>query len=109
MPWDPNDVRPSWSHMTFKAGRWLRRDAYGGLLTENVVQGMARDLLVHNMFTCEREGLPIVLTVHDEVVVESEAGNAKMFEEIMGQRPKWAAEYQIPIAVEMMVSERYRK
>jgi DNA polymerase len=109
MPWDFHDIRPSWSHMTFKAGRWLRRDAYGGLLTENVVQAMARDLLVHNMFTCEREGLPIVLTVHDEVVVEDIADHAKMFNEIMHQSPQWAKEYQIPIAIEMMVSERYRK
>lgn len=109
MPWDPLDVRPSWSHMTFKAGRYFRRDAYGGLLTENVVQAMARDLLVHCMFRLEREGLPIVLTVHDETVCESTASRAKEFEEIMVDTPDWAKSYRIPVAVEMAVSDRYKK
>jgi len=109
MPWDEKDVRPSWSHMTFKAGQWIRRDAYGGLLTENVVQAMARDLLVSNMFLCEREGLPIVLTVHDEVVVESIQSRMSEFEDIMKSRPQWAVDYRIPVAVECMESGRYRK
>jgi DNA polymerase len=95
--------------MTFKAGQWIRRDAYGGLLTENVVQAMARDLLVSNMFLCEREGLPIVLTVHDEVVVESVSSRMSEFEDIMKSRPQWAVDYRIPVAVECMESGRYRK
>jgi DNA polymerase len=95
--------------MTFKMGKWFRRDAYGGLLTENVVQAMARDLLVSNMFICEAHDLPIVLTVHDEVVVESIPSRLDEFTDIMKLRPQWAIDYGIPVAVEAMASDRYRK
>lgn len=109
MPWDINDVRPGWSHCTYKTGKWIRRDAYGGLLTENVVQAMARDLLVHCMFLCEKENLPTVLTVHDENVCEADASRATLFKELMTDTPAWAKAYKIPVAVEMMVANRYRK
>lgn len=109
VPWDPDDIRPGWSHQTYKAGRWIRRDAYGGLLTENVVQAEARDLLVHCMFNCERENMPTVLTVHDENVCEDLEDRAKLFEQIMQDTPPWAKELRIPVAIEMMVADRYRK
>ena len=109
MPWDANDIRPGWSHQTYKQGRWIRRFAYGGLLTENVVQAMARDLLVHCMFICEKENLPTVLTVHDENICESYERLAKLFEQVMTDTPEWAKTYRIPVAVDMMVANRYRK
>ena len=109
VPWDKDDIRPGWSHQTYKAGRWIRRDAYGGLLTENVVQAEARDLLVHTMFQCERENLPTVLTVHDENVCEDLDDRAKLFEQVMQETPPWAKELKIPVAIEMMVADRYRK
>jgi DNA polymerase len=108
-PWDKHELKAGISAMTYKAGRWIRRDLYGGLLVENVVQAMARDLLVSNMFLCEENNLPIVLTVHDEGIVEDSTTRFKEFEQIMGSRPQWAADYQIPVAVEGMVSARYRK
>jgi len=109
VPWDKDDIRPGWSHQTYKAGRWIRRDAYGGLLTENIVQAEARDLLVHTMFQCERENLPTVLTVHDENVCEAPEDRAKLFEQVMQETPSWAKELKIPVAIEMMVADRYRK
>lgn len=109
MPWDKNDVRSSWTHMTFKAGKWFRRDAYGGLLTENVVQGMARDQLVHGIKTCEKEGVPVVLTVHDEAIAEDVEAKFKLFEDCMKSTPPWVQEYKIPVAIEGMMTRRYKK
>ena len=45
--------------------------AYGGIWTENIVSGIARDILVEAMFRIEAAGYPIAMHVHDEVVCRS--------------------------------------
>ena len=112
MPWSTDekpDVRPGWSYRAFKMGQWKTIYAYGGLLTENVVQASARDMLVHAMFTCEENGLPVVLTVHDEIVTEAPGDNSKLLEDIMTDQPAWVRERQIPVGAETFSAERYRK
>ena len=91
------------AYWTMKAGRWQRTYLYGGLLTENVVQGLARGLLCSAMGRVEeRHGRPIVVTVHDEILCEVDAARADLagFKQIMAEPPRWAADMGVPIAVD---------
>ncbi|CAB4132060.1 DNA-directed DNA polymerase, family A, palm domain containing protein [uncultured Caudovirales phage] len=113
MPWstpENPDIRWTWTYQAMKQGKWLTIDAFGGQLTENVVQALARDLLVNAMFNCERAGLDIVLTVHDEIICEVPIGtDPALLEACMLDVPQWARNIGIPIAVEGWEGERYRK
>lgn len=50
--------------------RFEKTYTYGGKLVENVVQGIARDILASKMIDLYKEGFRIVMHVHDEVVLE---------------------------------------
>lgn len=107
-PWG---AKQTWSYRATKNGRARGVWPYGGLLAENVASGMARDLLVHAMFKCEREKLPVVLTVHDEIVSEPLTGDADAakLKQIMEDRPPWAVALELPVAAECWTGDRYRK
>jgi DNA polymerase len=113
MPWstpEKRDIRPSWHYSAVKNGHWRHIYPHGGHLAENVVQALARDLMVAAMFRLEENGFPIVLTVHDEIVSEkSGAVDEKAYEQIMMERPQWAKELRVPVKVETWAGDRYRK
>ena len=50
--------------------KWGRLETYGGKLVENIVQAVARDLLVHAMGLVAGAGHRIVMHVHDEIVID---------------------------------------
>jgi DNA polymerase len=83
--------------------------AYGGLWTENVVSGIARDLLAEAMQRIEAAGYPIVLHVHDEIVCEvpDGFGSTDEFTRLMTRKPAWALE--LPIAASAWTGSRYCK
>lgn len=51
--------------------KWETARTYGGKLTENVVQAIARDILGVVMLRAKRDNLPIVFHVHDEIIAET--------------------------------------
>lgn len=108
MPWDKTDVRPGFEYCAWKMGRWTRVSAYGGLLTENVVSGTARDLLVDRMFVLEAEYAPPILSVHDEAITDGQ-DDLNAFKQIMTTRPKWAVGCGIPVDADCWTGDRYRK
>ena len=83
--------------------------AYGGLWTENVVSGIARDILAEAMIRIEAAGYPIVLHVHDEIVAEVPlgTGSREEFTRLMTRRPAWALD--LPIAASAWRDSRYTK
>lgn len=51
-------------------GGWGVQTTHGGKLIENIVQAIARDVLVNGMFNAEKMGFDIVFHVHDEIITE---------------------------------------
>jgi len=51
--------------------KWERIETYGPKVVENLCQSISRDLLCHAMQQLEAAGCPIVMHIHDEVVIEA--------------------------------------
>jgi DNA polymerase len=101
--------RPIWNYWAYRQGQWREIEPYGGQLTENVVQALARELQVDAMLRFDERGYPIVMHCHDEIVVERTGVTVARVEEIMSERPDWAVELGVPVAVEAWIGTRYRK
>ena len=75
--------------------RWEWIETYGGKLTENIVQAIARDCLAHTLTKVE-ELFRVVFHVHDEIVCEVEdwEDNAKgclaVIQDIFADNADWA-------------------
>lgn len=87
------------------------KSLYGGLLFENIIQAMARDILCEAMCLILSKDIPIVLDVHDEVVSEAPKGEAERIlrtqVEIMSTPPAWAPD--LPLACEGFLAPRFLK
>jgi DNA polymerase len=106
--WD--DRSGSFRYWGTHQGKWIRLHTYGGRLTENLVQALARDVLAHAMLRIEAAGYPIVLTVHDEVICEVPGRAAYTLDALsalLATPPSWAAD--LPLAAAGFETYRYRK
>jgi len=110
------DAEPRYKKQVFFEGydntrsRWDENMAlYGGLQFENIVQAIARDVMVEGMFAAETKGYPIVLTVHDELLcdVPNGHGSAAELKAIMSTVPHWCV--GLPLAAKCWEDERYAK
>lgn len=102
-------IKPELSFMADFRGRMYPEQTYGGKLVENIVQAVARDLMVNGMFEAESECYPVIGTVHDELITEPDKGFGDIheLEQIVCRAPTWAK--GLPIAAKGFVTERYRK
>ena len=68
--------------------KWERIDTFGGKLTENIVQAIARDILCYTIRTLSH--CFICGHVHDELIIEcSKDVNLNAICEQMGRTPEW--------------------
>lgn len=51
--------------------KWEVTSTYGGKMTENIVQAVARDCLAETLKKIEDRGLRVVFHVHDEVIIDA--------------------------------------
>ena len=51
--------------------KWEVTSTYGGKMTENIVQAVARDCLAEVLKRIENLGLQVVFHVHDEVIIDA--------------------------------------
>ncbi len=67
--------------------KWGKIRTYGGKLTENVVQAIARDILGVVILRAREAGLPVVFHIHDEIVVEAAPGQTLESVEALFSKP----------------------
>lgn len=89
--------------------KWTRLSTYGGKLTENVVQAIARDCLAVTLERLENTGYQTVMHIHDEAVVDCPAERADLDTlcGIMKQPISWAPGLVLNAAG--FVGEYYKK
>lgn len=86
--------------------KWERLESYGPKFVENIVQGLARDILCYAMRTlrcCD-----IVAHVHDELIIEADRQvSLEVLCEQMGRTPPWAE--GLVLRADGYTTEFYRK
>ena len=89
------------------AKEWPRAHLYGGLMTENVTQAVANDILRYSLRQLEPYGA--VLHVHDEIVLENVNPHIvePLMESVMTTPPAWCSD--LPLAVEIKTMGSYGK
>lgn len=90
--------------------QWGRISSYGGKWVENIVQAIARDVLMVGMDRVDKAGYPVTLNVHDEIVVEGDnfkETGLKHITSLMAAPIKWAP--GLPLGADGFVSKYYKK
>lgn len=89
--------------------KWGRIESYGPKFVENIVQGIARDILGEAMLRLEEAGYRIVMHIHDEVIIEEPLKSLTLegICEIMKEPPQWAK--GLPLEVDGFQCDFYRK
>lgn len=107
--WKPLNTKGRLSYMTQNqvTRKWERVETYGGKLTENIVQSVARDCLAEKMTALERMGYKIVFHVHDEMVFDVNPAAEKYIDDEMARPIDWAP--GLPLKGGTYTCDFYRK
>lgn len=84
----------------------MRIGTYGGRLSENITQAVARDILAESLVRLSDAGYRPVTHIHDEIAVEGSPDRSAI-RRLMCTLPAWAT--GLPLDAEGFTTERYRK
>lgn len=71
--------------------KWEIIPTYGGKLTENIVQAIARDCLTETLLRVKQKGWQVVFHVHDEIILDApKSVSLEEVEKVMGEPISWA-------------------
>lgn len=114
----PNDLYLKYPNLHMTDDGWVygnNKKLYGGALTENIIQALARIIVLEQAMRAHTEVAPVVLHVHDEIVccVPSYISKNKTDQalkdliNIMRTPPAWAPD--LPLDAEGEISPYYKK
>jgi DNA polymerase len=107
--WEKETITYMGTHT--KTKQWVRLTTYGGKITENVVQAIARDVLALAMRRVDALGFDIVMHVHDEIIAELSLiepdYDLGLICEIMSRPIEWAQ--GLPLGAEGYNTPFYKK
>lgn len=110
MPWGGKKKSIYYFTMHSETKSFKKTHTYGGKLTENIVQAIARDIMASAMLRLEKQGVPVILSVHDEIICEVKKGRPHSLKNMLATMcllPVWAKD--CPISAEGWKGYRYRK
>lgn len=89
--------------------KWVNLQTYGGKLVENIVQAIARDCLAVAIDRLACEGYEVVMSIHDEVIIDCPVENADLerINAIMGAPIEWAP--GLLLKAEGYITDYYKK
>lgn len=84
------------------------RGIYGGLMTENLIQAIARGVFAHGLLGIHEAGFDVLFHVHDEIVVEvDDSVKPEEVTQFMLECPDWIP--GLPLEVDVKESDHYLK
>lgn len=108
MPWGDLglEITCLWGSNKPKSGQpWPRRTLNHLILSENATQATAADLMRETMVRADKAGLPVLFSVHDELVVQGDC--VDQLQDVMTYCPAWAV--GLPLNAETKFAWRYGK
>ena len=100
---------PEFTYMGSLGGGWTRLRSWPGKMVENLTQATARDVMVEAMLGLK--DLPLIATVHDELIAEIDEDDAELVRDrmlkTMRRTPAWAS--GLPVDAAGFIVRRYQK
>jgi DNA polymerase bacteriophage-type len=94
-----------------KTKQWIQQDTHPGRVTENLVSGIARDVLLDGLKKADKENIRVCAHVHDEILALEKLLKAqetlKKLLKCMSTSPDWAPDLRV--SAEGFCSVRYKK